>query len=97
MTIDRALARLTDERMDRLAGRGFDNCRADGNGAIRVGCSQCESLVINGVACHETGCPNIVRDCRECGNPDPNGDCCAPDAGWDDADGMIEHRDDTDA
>lgn len=24
----------------------------------RVKCSQCEALTINGVPCHETGCPN---------------------------------------
>jgi hypothetical protein len=24
----------------------------------RPRCSQCEALVINGMACHETGCPN---------------------------------------
>lgn len=42
-------------------------------------CDQCEMLSINGVACHETGCPNsrkvwrngewvAVRECRECGS-----------------------------
>lgn len=42
-----------------LRNRGFDKSRVsdDGEGA-RVGCSQCEALVINGMACHETGCPN---------------------------------------
>ena len=32
--------------------------------AIRRGdfsCNQCEALMINGVFCHETGCPNIER------------------------------------
>ena len=28
----------------------------------RIRCSQCEALVINGVACHETRCPNTPRD-----------------------------------
>ena len=27
----------------------------------RAKCEQCEALSINGVACHEKGCPNIVR------------------------------------
>jgi hypothetical protein len=27
-----------------------------------VRCSQCDAVVINGVACHEHGCPNIVRE-----------------------------------
>lgn len=43
-------------------------------------CDQCEALMIQGVFCHETGCPNFhkrydsesdcwvrVRTCRECG------------------------------
>lgn len=43
-------------------------------------CDQCEMLSINGVVCHEHGCPNIGRrcdsdaqewilqaECRECG------------------------------
>jgi hypothetical protein len=25
---------------------------------LTVKCDQCEALVINGVACHEAGCPN---------------------------------------
>ena len=34
-------------------------------------CDQCEELTINGVRCHETGCPVAWRDqsreCKECG------------------------------
>jgi hypothetical protein len=26
-----------------------------------AGCDQCEALVINGVFCHETGCPNTRK------------------------------------
>lgn len=42
-----------------LHDRGFDKSSVfkDSDGA-RVGCSQCEALVINGIACHETDCPN---------------------------------------
>jgi len=40
---------------------GFDRSTKDGP-YIRVRCSQCEALVINGSPCHETGCPNTVRD-----------------------------------
>lgn len=35
-------------------------------------CDQCQATMINGVFCHETGCPNIAlqpRQCRECGQP----------------------------
>ena len=42
-----------------LKRRGFDNSsKADESNAYRVGCTQCQALVINGVACHESGCPN---------------------------------------
>jgi hypothetical protein len=40
-----------------LHGRGFDI--SEGR---HVRCSQCQAMVINGHACHETGCPNIVRE-----------------------------------
>ena len=34
-------------------------------------CPQCEALMINGVYCHETGCPdkwrNTVAECKWCG------------------------------
>lgn len=34
-------------------------------------CRSCEMLSINGVACHEMGCPDAwntgTRDCKECG------------------------------
>ena len=34
-------------------------------------CDSCEALMINGVFCHETGCPQAPvgckRDCKECG------------------------------
>lgn len=35
-------------------------------------CNQCEALMINGVYCHEIGCPNSwmgeIRECKWCGN-----------------------------
>lgn len=31
----------------------------------RPKCSQCQALVINGVPCHETGCPNSQRRRRD--------------------------------
>jgi hypothetical protein len=47
-------------------------------------CNQCEALVINGVLCHETGCPNAwkrKRECKECGTTFVPGnryqDCCS--------------------
>jgi hypothetical protein len=43
----------------RIRDQGFDQSRvsSDRNG-VAVRCSQCEAMVINGVPCHEQGCPN---------------------------------------
>jgi hypothetical protein len=49
------------ERLAQLEARGFDKSRETDEGHVRVGCSQCAALVINGVASHETGCPNARR------------------------------------
>jgi hypothetical protein len=42
-----------------------------GNKAIRERCHSCEVMYINGVRCHETGCPDAWKDtmipCFECG------------------------------
>lgn len=44
---------------ERLRARGFDLTTYDReSGYYRVRCSQCQALVINGMATHETGCPN---------------------------------------
>ncbi len=45
--------------VQRLRDRGFDLSEAVPYASRwHVRCSQCEALVINGLACHETGCPN---------------------------------------
>lgn len=80
-------------RIQSLEDRGFDRSyqSREDNGqfsrSFRVGCSQCEALVINGIATHETGCPNGKRyECRECGQSyrdrEDAGACCA--SSWDD-------------
>lgn len=62
----------------------------DLEGGDRVSCDQCEMLSIQGVPCHETGCPNQnarwdresqswvkQRECRECGSTvDADDPCC---------------------
>ena len=52
---------------ERLRALGFDlttyNRRT---GYYSPRCSQCEACVINGVACHETGCPNATHECQGC-------------------------------
>jgi len=48
---------------DVLRSQGFDLTRYDRSaGYYRVKCSQCEAMVIRGVACHEIGCPNKKRE-----------------------------------
>jgi hypothetical protein len=50
-----------------LRARGFDMSRhVPLTKQYQLGCSQCEALVINGVATHETGCPNATHECRGC-------------------------------
>jgi hypothetical protein len=41
--------------------RGFDS-----SVGRHVKCSQCQAMVINGHACHETGCPNATHECSGC-------------------------------
>jgi len=40
---------------------GFDLSRTE-DGRIVLRCSQCEACFINGVPCHETGCPNRKKE-----------------------------------
>ena len=43
----------------RLRARGFDlSEHVPFTKRYRVRCSQCDACAINGVACHETGCPH---------------------------------------
>lgn len=46
--------------VQRLRAAGFDRSTVEPFAAVwHVQCSQCAAAVINGVACHETGCPNV--------------------------------------
>ena len=53
-----------------LRARGFDESRLASKpgerGVYRPKCSRCEVLVIQGLACHETGCPNAIHECAGC-------------------------------
>lgn len=61
-----------DERVQEIEALGFDRTTYDSDaGTIRVRCSQCEALVVNGVPCHETGCRNATRECCGCTNRIP--------------------------
>jgi hypothetical protein len=55
--------------LEDVLSRGFDRStriERDDSGrfckGVRVRCSQCEALAINGSACHENRCPNIPRE-----------------------------------
>lgn len=53
-------------KLSRLKAAGFDRSRyMPSERAWAVRCSQCEALVICGVACHETGCINKPHEERE--------------------------------
>jgi hypothetical protein len=55
---------LTRKKLARsLRRRAFDLTVSgirDGVSYVRPWCSRCAAMVINGVACHETGCPNDI-------------------------------------
>lgn len=46
------------DELELLHEQGFDLSREAAGGCVRVRCSQCAACCVNGVACHETGCPN---------------------------------------
>jgi hypothetical protein len=54
------------QRLESLELQGFDNSYISGQ-AIKVGCSQCQALCINGIATHENRCSNVVHECQGCG------------------------------
>lgn len=66
MPIIRELAREVEE----LKSLGFDYSEvlgADhGGDAVRVKCSQCQATFVNGMPCHEKGCPNQNYGCKGC-------------------------------
>lgn len=47
---------------ERLRRAGFDLTTYDrSSGYYRVRCSQCQSMIVQGLAIHEKGCPNERR------------------------------------
>mgnify|MGYP001617178391 FL=1 len=57
-------------QLDRFRQQGFNRSYAQSanpsSHLVMPRCSQCEVLVINGVASHETGCPNAMHACKGC-------------------------------
>ncbi len=57
-------------RLDSLHSQGFDSSTYNKEFRhLHVLCSQCAAVVINGVPCHETGCPNEMHECNGCNEP----------------------------
>ena len=52
--------------LERLEREGFDNSRVSGAHTVRIGCTACDAIAIQGVACHESGCPNAQKECAGC-------------------------------
>lgn len=51
----------------RLRANGFDESyNIPFTKTYKIRCSCCAALAINGVACHETGCPNQKHECKGC-------------------------------
>jgi hypothetical protein len=78
-----------DSALDSLRDAGFDESKLvpesnpdgtpTGNYVVRVRCSQCEAMTINGTPTHETGCPNVTvteDTCPNCGYPEDMCGCC---------------------
>lgn len=55
-------------QVKRLEALGFDDT-LEMRDRVYLGCSRCNAVSINGVPCHESGCPNErrERECKECG------------------------------
>ena len=51
-----------------LHALGFTDSYRAAAGGVRVRCTQCEALVINGHPTHEAGCPNQTFACKGCDN-----------------------------
>jgi len=54
---------MKKSRVQSLRDQGFDESYAvPFERGWKVRCSQCEALVINGIPCHEGGCPNQEKE-----------------------------------
>lgn len=67
-----------DMTLRQALAKGFDKTiffpeTEDSDPRIRIGCSQCSAAIIQGVACHETGCPNQNHECKGCESIVPRG------------------------
>lgn len=68
-----------DNRVMRARSLGFDTTRVIGFNDVRVGCSQCAAVCVNGVPVHEQGCPNQTFECKGCNARVPRRGAYCPD------------------
>lgn len=55
--------------LQQLRALGFENStHIPFTKQYRVRCHSCEALVIQGLPCHETGCPEAKHKCTGCSN-----------------------------
>lgn len=55
--------------LQQLRSLGFDDsAHIPFTKQYRVRCHSCEALVIQGVPCHEHGCPEAKHECNGCNN-----------------------------
>ncbi len=77
---------VTVSACERIAKDEYDKAQR----AARIHCDSCQALMINGVFCHETGCPNTkkrwvdgewvkVYECLDCGSEVLDGETCCQD------------------
>lgn len=71
---------LEDAEQDHVCGEDTDD-----EPTHRLGCDSCELVAINGVICHETGCRNAPKTCKECGQEVARGESCCVDQDLDDS------------
>lgn len=45
--------------LERAWDQGFDTSFPSDEGGVEIRCSECVAVVVNGIPCHEQGCPNI--------------------------------------
>lgn len=57
--------------LDYAESLGFDRSRIvtdepETEPYVKLACSQCAAVCVNGIPCHETGCPNETHECKGC-------------------------------
>lgn len=65
MNISQVASSRAKVRLSSLIALGFDVSYLSGGNPVAT-CQCCAAAVINGVPCHESGCPKAKHECRGC-------------------------------